>query len=214
MLLLVGSTVENFGKKQIFSVPIILQSCVLYLALIVGLVSLLIIRYRNPISVLGLRWTRWRREIPLAILALLSIYPLIILVQLIVQAIVEKYTPGVTAPQEIVQFLADSPGLQERLLLAFLAIVMAPLAEETIFRGFMFGTMRQFWGRWPAIIISSVVFALIHSHIPALPGLFILAVFLTLVYERTGSLWAPIMLHAIFNTVTIVGTIFFPSSMP
>jgi membrane protease YdiL (CAAX protease family) len=90
---------------------------------------------------------------------------------------------------------------------------MAPLAEETIFRGFMFGTIRQYWGRWPALIISASVFALIHGHIPALPGLFILAIFLSLVYERTGSLWAPIMLHAIFNAVTVVGTIFFPSSM-
>ncbi len=210
MILLVGNAAESFGKKQIFTVQVIIASCVLYLTLIVGLVSLLIIRNRNPIRIFGLRWTRWRREIPLAILALLSVYPVIILVQLTMQKI---YGPN-AAPQEILQFLTNSPGLKERLLLVFLAVVIAPLAEETIFRGFIYGAVRQYFGRWPAILLSAAVFALIHAHVPALLGLFILAVFLTLVYERTGSLWASIMLHSIFNAVTIVGTLVFPSSMP
>lgn len=203
--LLIVNTIESFGKKQAFTVHVIVASCILYLCFIVGIVSLLAVRNRNPIRLFGLKWSQWTRQLPLAFLALLCVYPIIILVQLIMQRI---YGSDV-APQEILQFLINSPSIREKLLLIFLAVVMAPLAEETIFRGYIFGTIRQHLGRWPAILINSAVFAMIHGHVPALLGLFILAVFLTLIYEHTGSLWAPIILHAFFNSVTIIYSLYF-----
>lgn len=210
VVLLVGNTIESFGKKQTFTTNIIVASCVLYLLLVVALVTLLIARGRNPIRIFGLNWREWPREVPQAFLSLLCIYPAIIVLQLVMEKI---YGPDL-APQEILRFLANNPGLHEKLLLILLAIVMAPLAEEFIFRGYIFGVARQYIGRWPAILLNSLVFAFIHGHIPAFLGLFVLAVFLTLVYERTGSLWAPIMLHAFFNTVTIIGTLYFPAPLP
>ena len=70
--------------------------------------------------------------------------------------------------------------------------------------------LRKSSGRFPAIMISSVLFALIHGHLPSLPGLLVLAVGLALVYERCGSLWAPISMHAGFNALTIIAAIFWP----
>lgn len=209
-VLLVGNTIESFGKKQTFTTGIIIASCVLYLLLVTAIVTLLIARGRNPIRIFGLNWLNWPRQAPWAFLALLCIYPVIITIQLVM----EKFYGPDLAPQEILRFLADNPGLPEKLLLILLAIVMAPLAEEFIFRGYIFGVARQYIGRWPAILLNSLVFAFIHGHIPAFLGLCVLAIFLTLVYERTGSLWAPILLHAFFNTVTIIGTLCFPASLP
>ena len=206
----VGNVTSNWGKKQVFTSDLILASCVLYLVLILLLVGQLIARNRNPVRLFGLRWNLWRREIPRVLLALLCIYPVIILIQLVMEKI---YGPE-SAPQEVLQFLINSPGWRERAMLAVLAVVVAPLAEETIFRGYIYGVVRQYLGRWPAILINSAVFALIHAHVPAVLGLFVLAVFLSLVYERTGSLWSTIMVHAIFNAVTVVGTLVFPAPMP
>jgi hypothetical protein len=52
--------------------------------------------------------------------------------------------------------------------------------------------------RWIAVIITSVVFALVHPLWTA-PLIFLLAVCLGYAYERTGSLWVPIVMHAMFN---------------
>ena len=70
--------------------------------------------------------------------------------------------------------------------------------------------MRKNAGRLVAVIGTSVLFALIHGHVPSLPGLFILAVALALIYERTASLWAPICLHAGFNGLSILGALICP----
>jgi membrane protease YdiL (CAAX protease family) len=57
--------------------------------------------------------------------------------------------------------------------------------------------------RWLAVIITSVVFALIHPLWTA-PMIFILSIALGYVYERTGSLWVPIVMHAMFNISSTV----------
>ena len=116
-------------------------------------------------------------------------------------------------PQPLLQFLAGNPSLQDKLFLIFTALVIAPIAEELIFRGYIFGVLRRYAGRWWAMVISASIFAAIHAHIPSLAGLFVLAVALTLVYEGAGSLWAPILMHSLFNGLTVILTLAWPDSM-
>jgi hypothetical protein len=52
---------------------------------------------------------------------------------------------------------------------------------------------------WLAVLITSVLFAIVHPLWTA-PLIFLLAVCLSYAYERTGSLWVPIIMHAMFNT--------------
>ncbi len=88
------------------------------------------------------------------------------------------------------------------------AVVAAPVLEEVIFRGLvqtalvgMFG-----WGhRWIALIAASVVFAGVHTNQPwqVLPSLFVLAMVMGWLYERTGSLWPSVIVHAGFNAVNV-----------
>ena len=113
-------------------------------------------------------------------------------------------------PQAIVDFLLKSSGWQARAVVFGIAVIAAPVTEELIFRGCLYGILRKSSGRIPAIVISSVLFALIHEHLPSQPGLVVLAVGLALVYERCGSLWAPISMHAGFNALTIIAAIFWP----
>jgi CAAX amino terminal protease family. len=63
------------------------------------------------------------------------------------------------------------------------------------------------------MIISASIFAAIHAHIPSLAGLFVLAVTLTLVYQSTGSLWTPMLMHALFNAVTVILTLAWPDTV-
>lgn len=90
-------------------------------------------------------------------------------------------------------------------ILAFGAVVTAPIAEELLFRGMMFSALRKRLPLWPAAGISSLLFALNHFE-PSLEGYLLmllvitpLGMFLAWIYERRGTLVVPILAHALFN---------------
>jgi membrane protease YdiL (CAAX protease family) len=80
-------------------------------------------------------------------------------------------------------------------------IVAAPVYEELIFRGILFPYITRKVGVVGGVLAVSVMFALIHSHIPSILPLFLLSCALCLAYWRTGSLWVSIGIHAIFNAI-------------
>ncbi|HEY4277505.1 MAG TPA: CPBP family glutamic-type intramembrane protease [Conexibacter sp.] len=104
--------------------------------------------------------------------------------------------------------LPDSLGL-ERSTVAFVAVcilvtVIAPLAEEFLFRGFFFGAVRNWRGPWVAAVITAIVFGGIHvgsAGAEFLPPLAILGFLLCIVRWRTGSLVPCIMVHSINNAI-------------
>lgn len=86
---------------------------------------------------------------------------------------------------------------------AILTTVMAPLAEELFFRGFLYGGLRKY-GVPIAAIVSGLLFGAVHiggSPIGFLVPLAALGIILALLYERTGSLYPPIALHALNNSI-------------
>jgi membrane protease YdiL (CAAX protease family)/uncharacterized RDD family membrane protein YckC len=90
----------------------------------------------------------------------------------------------------------------------FLVVVAAPLSEEIFFRGFMYGGLRRRLAPWAAALISGLVFGMLHftggGTITVVPPLLLLGVLLALLYERTGSLWPPIILHAVNNGIALI----------
>jgi membrane protease YdiL (CAAX protease family) len=92
---------------------------------------------------------------------------------------------------------------------ALLVIVLAPVVEEFFFRGFMYRALRTRMGVLAAAAVDSLLFGLIHatSGIDAVPVLAVLGFAFCLVYERTGSLYPVIALHAFNNAIAYgVGT--------
>jgi membrane protease YdiL (CAAX protease family) len=83
-----------------------------------------------------------------------------------------------------------------------LAIVAAPIFEEFIFRGLIFGGLRRSFGVWPATLASAAVFAIVHPAL-SIPPVFAMGVCAALVYERTRSLLAPMLVHATYNACVI-----------
>ncbi|MEM1445617.1 MAG: CPBP family intramembrane glutamic endopeptidase [Planctomycetota bacterium] len=91
-------------------------------------------------------------------------------------------------------------------------VVFAPVLEELFHRGFLqtalvhvFGPNKA-WGRWLAIVAVSGFFAVMHlGAVPwvAMPALLLLGVCFGFLYERTGSLWPPILVHAGFNAINV-----------
>jgi membrane protease YdiL (CAAX protease family) len=90
---------------------------------------------------------------------------------------------------------------------AFLIVIAAPVSEELFFRGFMFSGLRQSMSLLPAAAISAAVWGALHlgaGNIGVAVQLAVFGVILAWLYERSGTLWAPVLAHAINNTIAFV----------
>lgn len=87
-------------------------------------------------------------------------------------------------------------------ILAFATlVVIAPIAEEILFRGYLFGKLKQFVPVWVAILVTSALFGVIHGQWDLAIDTFALSVILCLLRQTTGSLWASILLHMTKNGI-------------
>jgi membrane protease YdiL (CAAX protease family) len=87
--------------------------------------------------------------------------------------------------------------------LGFFAVVIAPVAEEFIFRGILFPLIKQLGYPKVAWFWVSFLFALIHMSVGIFIPLFVLALVLTWLYEKTDNLLAPIAAHSLFNAANL-----------
>lgn len=87
-------------------------------------------------------------------------------------------------------------------LLAFVSlVVIAPIAEEVLFRGYLFGKLRKYAPLWLAILITSVLFGIVHFQWNVGLDVFALSIVLCLLRVASGSLWPSILLHMLKNGV-------------
>lgn len=116
--------------------------------------------------------------------------------------------------QPAIQTLQISQTLGRRMLQSFCAMVLAPIAEEVLFRGILYAAVKELGHPRIALFGTSFVFAAIHQSWVSLVPLTFFALVLTLLYERTRSLLAPIVAHASFNAVNLLGFFLFRDVLP
>lgn len=110
----------------------------------------------------------------------------------------------------IAQDLGADSSLTAAIAIAVLVSVGAPIVEELLFRGVLFGSLRQKMRVLPAAAITGTLFGLAHvagSPIAFIVPLIFLGAGLCLLYHKTGSLYAPMAVHAINNSSAIVGAL-------
>jgi ABC-2 type transport system permease protein len=83
-----------------------------------------------------------------------------------------------------------------------LAVLAAPLCEEFIFRGLIFGGLRRSMGALPAMLVSAAIFAIVHPPASMLP-VFVLGLCTAWAYERSRQLLAPMLVHALYNAAVV-----------
>ncbi len=84
------------------------------------------------------------------------------------------------------------------------AVLIQPVCEEFLFRGFFYAVWKRYLGPLGAGFLTCLLFAAFHTSVAAFAGLFVLAVCLNIAYERTGSLLVPIGMHALFNLTSLL----------
>ncbi len=107
-------------------------------------------------------------------------------------------------PQEVALVFAGERSVWIRGALAALAVVIAPVFEEILFRGVALPLFARKWGVGPAVVAVSVFFAAIHFHVPSFVPLFVIAVAFSLAYIGSGSIVVPVVMHGLFNSVNLL----------
>jgi len=106
-------------------------------------------------------------------------------------------------PDVLPLFGGGIAGLSRALLVGGL---VAPVAEEAFFRGYLFAGLRQHLGLWPAVLLTAALFALAHILPTSWPPIFVLGVLFALLYEQTASIWPAVIGHGLINTLAFLAS--------
>lgn len=133
----------------------------------------------------------------------LALLPVMFFSSLVSQGILSLngYPPSL---QEVALLLTRDNPLWMRCYLVGLAIVLAPVLEECVFRGLALPLLARHIGTGPAVLLTSVLFASIHFHPPSFVPLCVMAAGFSMAYLYSGALLIPIVMHALFNGVNIL----------
>lgn len=172
-------------------------------AFMVALVFGMVVWRLNPVTWLGLRWPHWPWIFVLAPVGVISTWSFAVGLDGVGYNAWLQEEMGGDGQQEVVQAFTTTEDPVLLILLCFTAVIVAPVSEEILFRGYLYPASKRFIGRVPAVLFSALIFAAIHHNAMALLPLCFLALLLAIAYEVSGSIWAPIGIHFLFNAVTV-----------
>ncbi|HEY8240607.1 MAG TPA: type II CAAX endopeptidase family protein [Kiritimatiellia bacterium] len=153
-------------------------------------------------SAFGLRLRELPARVGQGVILLLATMPVLIFYTLL-YGLVLQATGQDVAQQEVAYAISEAASPVMRGYFFFLAVVLAPLAEEILFRGVVMVALAKRLGAAAAITVTSLLFAVMHGHVPSIVPLFILSVALSLAYICTESLLVAVVMHGIFNLVSV-----------
>ena len=170
--------------------------------------------FAMPIAIFFILWRMKKRKIPLSELGSLEIQrkPLFLSIFLLAAFLLLEemyfYILGIEMPESFIEFMLAEP------IFSFISVVLvAPIIEEFLFRGFLYSQLRRsFLKDWGAIAVSSLLWTAIHFQyeIGILFFLFLFGLFLGYFRIKYNSLLIPVALHAINNLIAFMETIYFP----
>ena len=182
------------------STPVIIANYLLFIAIVLLVMAYLKIRGFSLDMLGGFSKITLKRAVSTGVILLLAGWPLIALAEIVTQ----KFFGGVPSRQEIVDFFNSSETISQRVTVIVLAVVAAPIFEELIFRFFIYGALRRYFGITVGLVANSFLFAAAHTHLPSALPLFVLASCFTLAYEWSGSILVSMAMHTLFNSVQLI----------
>ncbi len=156
-------------------------------------------KVKDVLSIRKIKWTTFFGVIAFTMAA----SPLVTLVNLLSQLVVEN-----TVTTNSTQFLSLHP-----LLLIFFVGILAPVCEEVVFRGAIFGGFKKEGNIFKAILASGLLFGLLHMNINQASYAFVIGILLGFLVEATGSIFSSILFHVLVNASNAIMMIFTNSMM-
>jgi membrane protease YdiL (CAAX protease family) len=156
-----------------------------------------VVRYRRSWPALGFRTPSINQlwlGVGTAVAAQVTVATYAAIVQLLG---LDKLVPGTNVPEKLFEQRWVLP------LVGVATVLVAPLAEETFFRGFVFGGLRRYGFFWAALA-SGLMFSVAHLNPGGLLPLTLVGMLFAWSYSRTGTLWTNVTAHLTFNLVSFI----------
>lgn len=202
--LAVNSYTQESSPQQIF-LQTLLQ---IFTNIAVGIAMLLFVRnyFSSGLKGLGFDHSQIGKDLLCAVGYFIAMLPLVFaairLILIFGRLIISKDFQ--IEPHEQLKLITSYTQPSIRIAILISGAVITPFFEEILFRGLIQTTIRNVIKKpWPAIFISSVVFTILHPNVHWL-AIYFVGLFLGYAYEKSGSLYRSIFLHALFNAMTII----------
>jgi membrane protease YdiL (CAAX protease family) len=182
----------------------LLENLFFTLALVLFIVAFLRFRGFDLSSLGGFVKISFLRVLSTGTILLFFAYSLIFVSELITQRL---FGNG-SSKQNIVELFSGSRTIEQRIMIIVFAVAIAPVAEEFLFRFFLYGVLKRYFGRFLGVTVNALLFAAAHTHLPSFVPLFILGSCFTIAYEWSGSILVSMTMHALFNSLSLTALAF------
>lgn len=183
--------------------PVLLMQLLFFHLPAIALILFLLRRQALLSGSPGMTWREGLRHGRRGVSLCLAILPLVGGAGIVASHVLMR--TGIPAePQEIVRLIAGSRDPWMLAFMALLALAIAPLVEEFVFRGLALSSLMDRMGVAASVVVASALFASFHFNLHAWVPLFVLAVGFSLAYLYSGTLLVPIVMHTAFNSLNLL----------
>lgn len=126
------------------------------------------------------------------------------IIVLFLSMLIQYLTGKTPEPQEVVKQLAGKPSLRQLIWPAIVIVITAPIAEELYFRGLIYPVLRARLGVDMAILVSALIFSMVHFSVFGLAPIAIGGAGLAYLFQKSGSLVPAIVAHSTWNALTLL----------
>src|SRR5947199_4863239 len=179
--------------------PDLILNAIVAIGMVLFVAAFLKLRRFNISDLTGLARLSFARAFVTGLVLLIFAYPLIIFADWLTARLLGSGS----SRQGIIELFSGSQSMEQRVIIILLATVIAPVAEEFIFRFFLYGVIRRFLGRSFGLIFSLFFFVAVQFPFPSFAPPFVLGFCFTLAYEWSGSLLVSMTMQAIFKAITL-----------
>lgn len=206
-LLTITSTVPDPALQ--FNPRNLLANFLLSIFVVLVIATLLQFRGFDVTALAGFHRISFFRTLGTGAILLFFAYPLIGFSE----GINQRFFGGGSSKQSIVEFFSTSGTIKQRVMIIVFAVAIAPVVEEFVFRFFIYGVLKRYVGCLLGVILSSLLFAAAHAHLPSFVPLFVLGSCLAIAYEWSDSILVSMTMHSVFNSLTLTA-LAFPEIIP
>ena len=157
-----------------------------------------------PLSLLPIHRTLWKSHLCQGFLAGIALVLLAFLLTIQTSLFLQRLGIEATSQPVILWFQDPGTPLPFRLVIIAMAVLVAPVTEEMLYRGVLIPVILRNNPPWVAILLSSLFFAVMHANMMVLPGLLLVGAILAHSFIATGSLLTPVVMHMTFNAFNLM----------
>jgi membrane protease YdiL (CAAX protease family) len=198
IVLIESSILREFPILKDDNFRMMLNSSILDVLTIAFIINFVLFQHRERLISLGISARNLLRNVFYGIVGYVAAVPALVVTLIVIAAVINviKYVPE---KQPIVELFMKEQDAAFLMYSSLFAALVGPFIEELFFRGFMYAALRKYAGVFGAMALTSAVFAALHTHIVGFLPIMLLGMVLAYLYEKTGTLVAPITVHMMHN---------------